>query len=433
MKILVLGSGAREHALVWKLSQSPAVEEIHCIPGNGGICQQARCASLSLNRFDELIRYVREQGIQLTVVGPEQPLVGGIADAFQAAGLAIFGPNRRAAQLEGSKIFAKQLMARYGIPTAHFASFDSLEAALGYLNRLPDGPVVVKADGLAAGKGSVVCSTLAEARRAVQAMMGERIFQEAGSRVVIEEFMEGEEASLFVLCDGKDYRLLVPAQDFKRALDDDRGKNTGGMGAYAPTPFVTPEVLRAARTRIVEPTLEALQREGIDYRGVLYCGLMLTREGPRVVEFNCRFGDPETQVVLPLLKSDLVDLVMAVVEQRLGATPIALEDAWAVCVVLASGGYPDQYQTGFPIQGLKEVPEDVLVFHAGTRRQEGRLVTAGGRVLSVVARAARLSQAVERAYQAVENIQFQNRHFRRDIARRACRWLENAAGTSRTP
>ncbi len=423
MNVLVLGSGAREHALVWKLSQSQQVEEIHCIPGNGGICRHAHCANLPLNRFDDLIHYASENNIQLTVVGPEQPLVDGLVDAFQAAGLKIFGPNRRAAQLEGSKIFAKHLMARHGIPTAHFASFDRLEEALAYLDHLPEGPVVVKADGLAAGKGSVVCGDRQQARQAVHAMMGERIFKEAGSRVVIEEFMEGEEASLFVLYDSRDYQLLVPAQDFKRALDGDRGKNTGGMGAYAPTPFLTPELLRAARTRIVEPTLAALQSEGIDYRGVLYCGLMLTREGPKVVEFNCRFGDPETQVVLPLLKSDLVEVLTAVVEQRLGKLPLEMESGAAVGVVLASGGYPGAYQTGVPIQGLEKVPPDVLIFHAGTRREGQQLVTSGGRVLSVVARRSRLEQAVQDVYRAVEHIHFQNMHYRHDIARRACQRL----------
>ncbi len=424
MKVLVLGSGGREHALVWKLGQNPEVTRIYAIPGNGGICQQAECHALSLMDFPAIIQFVREKQIDFTVVGPEQPLVAGIADAFRAENLPIFGPGATGARIEGSKIFAKHLMHRYHIPTARYGAFSDYKEALIYIDNLPEGPVVVKADGLAAGKGSIVCSNRQEARQALRHMMVDRVFQQAGQQVVIEEFMQGEEASLFVITDGKDYLMLHPAQDFKRALDNDRGKNTGGMGSYAPTPFVTPDILERARREIVEPMLTAFQQEGIDYRGVLYCGLMLTPEGPKVVEFNCRFGDPETQVVLPLLESDLLEMMVAVENQQLANYPLTLKQEYGVCVVLASGGYPDSYQKGYPIQGLDQVPEDVLIFHAGTRFQDGQLVTAGGRVLGVTALAPDLETAAAKAYQAVERIHFTDMHYRRDIARRAINYLK---------
>ena len=424
MNVLVIGSGGREHALVWKIAQNPEVKNIYAIPGNGGICQQAECASIPLTDFPALIEFVRTHHIDFTVVGPEQPLVAGIADAFRAEGLPIFGPGAAGARIEGSKIFAKELMQKHGIPTAHFGTFSDYDAALKYLRQLPEGPVVVKADGLAAGKGSVVCANHEEARQALHSMMVEKVFRNAGEQVVIEEFMQGEEASLFVITDGNDYHILHPAQDFKRALDDDKGKNTGGMGSYAPTPFVTPDILERARREIVEPMLHAFQQESIEYRGVLYCGLMLTDEGPKVVEFNCRFGDPETQVVLPLMESDLLEMMLAVENGNLNRYRLQLKEEYGVCVVLASGGYPDAYQTGYPIEGLDEVPDDVLVFHAGTRNENGRLVTAGGRVLGITALAQELEAAVNNAYQAVEHIHFKDMHYRRDIARRAVNYLK---------
>lgn len=418
MRVLVIGSGGREHTLVWKLAQNPEVKKIYCLPGNGGIELLAECHPISPNDFQTVSRFVKEKEINWTIVGPEQPLAGGIVDNFQSQNLNIFGPNQSAARMEGSKIFAKKLMHKYGIPTARFEAFDSYEWALRYLKALPDEPVVVKADGLAAGKGALVCPDKDAAETALEEMMAKRAFQDAGSRVVIEEFMQGEEASLFVITDGKDYVTLTPAQDYKRALDNDGGKNTGGMGSYAPTPFLTEELRERAIREIVEPTLSALQSEGVDYAGVLYCGLMLTDEGPKVVEFNCRFGDPETQVVLPLLKTDLLEIVEAVQNKRLGSLKIEHYDKSAVCVVLASGGYPDKYETGKEISGLDSIAEDVHVFHAGTRREGDKFYTSGGRVLGVTATADNLKNAIEKTYQEAGKIHFENMHYRKDIGRK---------------
>ena len=420
MNVLIIGGGGREHTLVWKIRQHPEVKQIYCIPGNGGIAALAECPALDAGDFPALASFVREREIGFTVVGPEQPLVDGIVDYFEAEKLPIFGPNRSAARLEGSKIFSKQLMAKYDIPTAGFAEFDRVEAALKYLSHLPEQPIVVKADGLAAGKGSIVCPDLNSAREAVDALMRQKIFAAAGSKVVIEEFMTGEEVSIFAITDGRDYLTLTPAQDFKRALDGDRGKNTGGMGSYAPTPFLTPQLREVALRTIVEPTFAALQSEGIDYRGVLYFGLMLTSGGPKVIEFNCRFGDPETQVVLPLLGSDLLEILQAVHNRTLGKLRVELKPAYAAAVVLAAGGYPDAYEKGREIRGIPENRDDLLVFHAGTRRESGRLLTNGGRVMAVTALSeASLQAATEKAYQAVAQIHFDGMHFRRDIARRA--------------
>ena len=420
MNVLIIGGGGREHTLVWKIRQHPEVKQIYCIPGNGGIAALAECPALDAGDFPTLASFVREREIGFTVVGPEQPLVDGIVDYFEAEKLPIFGPNRSAARLEGSKIFSKQLMAKYDIPTAGFAEFDRVEAALKYLSHLPEQPIVVKADGLAAGKGSIVCPNLNSAREAVDALMRQKIFAAAGSKVVIEEFMTGEEVSIFAITDGRDYLTLTPAQDFKRALDGDRGKNTGGMGSYAPTPFLTPQLREVALRTIVEPTFAALQSEGIDYRGVLYFGLMLTSGGPKVIEFNCRFGDPETQVVLPLLDSDLLEILQAVHRRTLGKLRLELKPAHAAAVVLAAGGYPDAYEKGREIRGIPENRDDLMVFHAGTRREGGRLLTNGGRVMAVTALSeASLQAATEKAYQAVAQIHFDGMHFRRDIARRA--------------
>ena len=420
MNVLIIGGGGREHTLVWKIRQHPEVKQIYCIPGNGGIAALAGCPALDAGDFPALASFVREREIGFTVVGPEQPLVDGIVDYFEAEKLPIFGPNRSAARLEGSKIFSKQLMAKYDIPTAGFAEFDRVEAALKYLSHLPEQPIVVKADGLAAGKGSIVCPNLNSAREAVDALMRQKIFAAAGSKVVIEEFMTGEEVSIFAITDGRDYLTLTPAQDFKRALDGDRGKNTGGMGSYAPTPFLTPQLREVALRTIVEPTFAALQSEGIDYRGVLYFGLMLTSGGPKVIEFNCRFGDPETQVVLPLLDSDLLEILQAVHRRTLGKLRLELKPAHAAAVVLAAGGYPDAYEKGREIRGIPENRDDLMVFHAGTRREGGLLLTNGGRVMAVTALSeASLQAATEKAYQAVAQIHFDGMHFRRDIARRA--------------
>ncbi|HQV31554.1 MAG TPA: phosphoribosylamine--glycine ligase, partial [Calditrichia bacterium] len=387
MRVLVLGSGGREHTLVWKLAQSPKVDKIFCIPGNAGLCELAECHNLPLSDFDALTDFIRAKGVDFTVVGPEQPLVNGVVDYFQERGFPVFGPNRQAAQLEGSKIFSKKLMAQYGIPTADFREFDQAGEAFDYLDSLPEGPVVVKADGLAAGKGAVVCPNRAAAREAVHHMMNDLIFKDAGSRVVIEEFMTGEEVSIFAITDGKDLITLTPAQDFKRSLDGDLGKNTGGMGSYAPSVYLSPELHQTALDTIIYPTLKALQAEGILYQGVIYAGLMLTPAGPKVIEFNCRFGDPETQVVLPLLQSDLMEIFLAVAEGRLGEIEPSFYDGSAVCVVLASGGYPDFYTTGKTISGLEGLPEEALVFHAGTQKNErGQFITSGGRVMAVGAK-----------------------------------------------
>jgi phosphoribosylamine--glycine ligase len=418
MNVLVIGGGAREHAICWKILQNSDVSKLFCIPGNGGIRQIANCANVPLNDFRHLSRFVWENSIDFTIVGPEQPLVNGIVDHFRQEGFPIFGPTQAAARLEGSKIFSKRLMQKYGIPTAEFREFDDAVAALAYLNTLPEQPIVVKADGLAAGKGVVVCSDLASAKKVVEDMLTRRVFADAGARIVIEEFMEGIECSLFVVADGKDYLTLTPAQDFKRAMDDDKGKNTGGMGSYAPTPFLTEALKKQAIKEIVEPTLSALLSEGIAYTGVLYCGLMLTKTGPKVVEFNCRFGDPETQVVLPLLNSDLLEMMQAVHNQTLGKYGLRLSNDSAVCVVLASLGYPDDYETGKVITGLDALHDsDIQVFHAGTKIQNGRLLTSGGRVLSLTARRPTIAAARKDVYQAIEKVHFDGMHFRRDIAK----------------
>lgn len=418
MKILVLGSGGREHALVWKLKQSPRIQKMYCIPGNAGICQLAECFALDLNDFKAIERFIREKEIDFTVVGPEQPLVNGIVDFLQAHGHTVFGPSSHAAQMEGSKIFAKKLMKKYGIPTAHFGAFSSFEEAAAYVQGLPDDRLVIKADGLAGGKGSVICENRAQAMDTLQRMMVAGEFADAGQKVVIEEFMQGHEASLFVISDGQDYRVLSPAQDYKRALDGDRGLNTGGMGSYAPTPVLTRTMRHRAINEIVEPTLQALQSEGIEYRGVLYCGLMVTNKGPRVVEFNCRFGDPETQVVLPLLRSDLLELLLASARGGIDKIQVALKDEYAVCVVAVSGGYPGRYETGKPVSGLENVSNDALVFHAGTRYQDGRILTDGGRVLGVTALDKDLKRAVDKAYENIRKIKFEGMFYRTDIAER---------------
>ena len=419
MRILVIGGGAREHAICWKIRQNPEVEKIYCVPGNGGIAEIAECPPVSAADFRQLGRFVWENSIDFTIVGPEQPLVDGIVDYFQAHDYPVFGPNKAASQLEGSKIFTKRLLAKYNIPTAEYREFDVAADALAYLNSLPEQPIVVKADGLAAGKGAIVCPDLAAAKTAIDEMMTQRVFADAGSRVVIEEFMTGEECSIFVITDGKDYVTLTPAQDFKRALDGDNGKNTGGMGSYAPTPFLTEALKKQAVERVVEPTLDALRREGIDYTGVLYCGLMLTKDGPKVVEFNCRFGDPETQVVLPLLKTDLLEIMQAVTRKELGKLDVELHDRHAACVVLASGGYPDAYEKGKIITGLDQLDSNVMAFHAGTTLDGGKLVSNGGRVLGITATGNSLAEAIATAYRGVDKVHFEGMHFRTDIAKRA--------------
>jgi phosphoribosylamine--glycine ligase len=424
MRVLVLGSGGREHALVWKIARSPRVTGLFCVPGNPGIAAAATLPGLPANDIDALVRFALEKKIDLTVVGPEQPLAAGIVDRFRREGLSIFGPTRAAAELEWSKSFAKEFMRRHNIPSATFRVFHSgqLEEARAYVAGHPL-PVVLKADGLAAGKGVLICTTREEALAAVTEVS--TAFGEAGRTMVIEEFLEGEEASVFAVTDGKGFVTLAPAQDHKRVFDEDMGRNTGGMGAYAPAPVVTDAVLAAVRERIIVPTLDGMAAEGRPYTGCLYVGLMITPAGPKVVEYNCRFGDPETQVVLPLCSDDFVDFLEASARGTMialrGRSPVV--DGSAVCVILASGGYPDAYETGKRIRGSGSLPEGVIAFHAGTRLDAGELVTAGGRVLGITAigTGATLRETIALAYEGVRRVFFEGMHYRRDIGRKALR------------
>lgn len=416
MNILVIGSGGREHALYWKLSESPQTEQIYAIPGNPGM---GASAAIALDDHAAILRFVKEHEIGLVVVGPEVPLMNGLVDELEAAGIRAFGPRANAAEIEGSKSFAKDLMKKYGIPTARYEVFTAAEPARAYI-RQEGAPIVVKADGLAAGKGVIVAMTEQEALDAVDAIMEDHSFGDAGARVVIEEFMEGEEASLLAFTDGRTIRPMISAQDHKRAYDGDRGPNTGGMGTYAPAPVMTPEMTERAVEEILKPTIAAMAMEGRTYRGCLYLGLMVTADGPKVVEFNARFGDPETQVVLPLLDSDLVAIMCACADGTLADVPIRWKDGAAVCVVLASGGYPGHYEKGQEIHGLADAEAmGALVFHAGTAMKDGRLVTNGGRVLGVVGRGADISSAVDAAYAAAAKISFKDAYYRKDIAHRA--------------
>ena len=416
MNILVIGSGGREHALYWKLSESPQTEQIYAIPGNPGM---GASAEIALDDHAAILRFVKEHEIGLVVVGPEVPLMNGLVDELEAAGIRAFGPRANAAEIEGSKSFAKDLMKKYGIPTARYEVFTAAEPARAYI-RQEGAPIVVKADGLAAGKGVIVAMTEQEALDAVDAIMEDHSFGDAGARVVIEEFMEGEEASLLAFTDGTMIRPMISAQDHKRAYDGDRGPNTGGMGTYAPAPVMTPEMTERAVEEILKPTIAAMAKEGRVYRGCLYLGLMVTADGPKVVEFNARFGDPETQVVLPLLDSDLVAIMCACADGTLADVPIRWKDGAAVCVVLASGGYPGHYEKGQEIHGLADAEAmGALVFHAGTAMKDGKLVTNGGRVLGVVGRGADISSAVDAAYAAATKISFKDAYYRKDIAHRA--------------
>ncbi|HVM60934.1 MAG TPA: phosphoribosylamine--glycine ligase [Verrucomicrobiae bacterium] len=422
MKLLVIGSGGREHALVWKLAQERRVTKLFCAPGNGGIAELAECVPIPATDINALAEFAAKQKIDLTVVGPEAPLCAGIVDVFQARGLRVFGPNKRAAQLEGSKVFSKKLLLKHKVPTAAAAIFDKADAARAHLRRV-GAPIVVKADGLAAGKGVIVAASVEEADRAIAEIMEQKIFGAAGAQVVIEECLRGEELSVMALVDGKSFVTLASAQDHKRVFDGDRGPNTGGMGAYSPTP-VLDKKLDAQVADIFQRTLAGLRAEGIDYHGVLYAGLMITGRGPQVLEFNCRFGDPETQAVLPRLKSDLADAMDATIDGSLDRLRLAWAEDAAVCVVMAAGGYPGPYEKGRPIEGLKRAAKSdkVSVFHAGTRRDaDGSTVTDGGRVLGVTGLGDSIEKAASRAYEAVQQIHFDGAHFRRDIAARAMR------------
>lgn len=427
MRILVIGSGGREHTLVWKISQSKLVDKIFCVPGNGGISQLAECIDIKSEDIDKLLDFARKEKIDLTVVGPEASLSLGIVDEFSKYKLKIFGPNRAAAQLEASKVFAKQLMAKYNVPTANFQIFDNPDAAKKYIDKI-NAPCVVKADGLASGKGVVVAKTPEEAKQAVSSMMQEKIFGDAANKVIIEEYLNGQEASILVITDSQEVIALASSQDHKRIFDQDKGPNTGGMGAYSPAPVVTPQLFKDILEKIVYRTIDGLAKEGVDYRGVLYAGIMITEQGPKTLEFNVRFGDPETQAILPRLKSDLAEVMLVASEGKLShLRALEWDNRACVCVVCAAGGYPGEYEKGKEISGLDKVMQmqDVVVFHAGTKKvashtpQATRLVTNGGRVLGVTGLGNTIKGAIDRTYQAVEKIHFDGMHYRRDIGRRA--------------
>ncbi len=425
MKVLVVGSGGREHALAWKLAQSPAVETVYCAPGNAGCRQAGKVVDIDVEDASALADFAKAQHVDLTVVGPELPLVGGIADLFQQRGLALYGPTRAAAQVEGSKRFANELLHRHGISSKKFAVFDDAASAKAYVRR-QGAPIVVKADGLAAGKGVKVARTVEEAERHIDACLVEGVFGEAGGVVVIEECLEGQECSIKVFTDGETVVPMVPSQDYKRIGDGDTGDNTGGMGCYSPVPAVDDEIFRHIVENMITPAVRGLAEEGIVYRGTLYAGCILTAQGPEILEFNCRFGDPETQVVLPRLDGDLVEILQATVEGRLSEVEVRWLKERAVCVVVASGGYPGSYEKGKPIKGLQEAESEagVVVFHAGTALRDGQLVTNGGRVLGVTALGASFAEARERAYRAVSKIEFEKMYYRKDIALRAVQAAE---------
>ncbi len=427
LRILVVGSGGREHALVWKLAQSRRVQQIFCAPGNAGIARHAQCAEISSSDLSGLASLAERERIDVTVVGPELPLSQGIVDLFQERGLRVFGPSRSAALLESSKAWCKQTLSKYGIPSGYFATFDDVDDALSYLET-QEPPVVVKADGLAAGKGVTIAHTAEEAQQAVRESMVQGTFGDAGQRIVIEEYLTGQEVSVMALSDGENLFPLPPSQDHKPIFDGDRGPNTGGMGCYSPVPVLTDDLAQQAMAEIMRPAVRAMAEEGRPYVGCLYGGLILTDEGPKALEFNCRFGDPESQVVLPRLGEDLVDLLEAALDGRLPEQKAPAEKSAAVCVVMASGGYPGEYATGKLIHGLDSVDAmpDVAVFHAATKETDEGLVTSGGRVLGVTGLGDSLSEAIENAYRAVGEIKFEDAHWRRDIGRRASRSDQSA-------
>ncbi|MDZ4861265.1 MAG: phosphoribosylamine--glycine ligase [Candidatus Hydrogenedentes bacterium] len=420
MKVLVVGGGGREHALVWKTAQSPLVTKLYCAPGNPGIADLAECVDIAASDVDALALFAESENIGLTVVGPEDPLSRGIVDVFEQRGLKIFGPSKAAAELEASKAFAKQIMAKYGIPTSRYASFTDVDDAIGYVKQ-QGAPIVIKADGLAAGKGVTVAQTVEEAIAAIRAMMSDKVFGDAGNTIVIEECLIGEEASILAFCDGRTVVPMIPSQDHKSANDGDTGPNTGGMGAYAPAPVVPAGLLSEIARTVLQPCIDGMASEDAPYRGVLYAGLMITAQGPKVIEFNCRFGDPETQVVLPLLESDIVPILLACCAGTLGSAAIKWSENTCVSVVMASGGYPGPFEKGFPITGIAtaEEHESVKVFHASTKQSGGQVLTNGGRVLNVTAVGGDIRGAIVSAYGAVSHVHFKNAHYRSDIGKKA--------------
>lgn len=416
MKVLLIGGGGREHALAWKILQSPKVEKLYCAPGNGGIAALAECVPIKAMDIEGIVEFAKNEKVDMVVVAPDDPLGAGMVDALEAAGIRAFGPTRAAAAIESSKVFAKNLMKKYNIPTAAYEVFDNCDEALAYLSKI-SYPVAVKADGLALGKGVVLAYSYDEAAKAVKEMMSDKVFGSAGDRIVIEEFLTGPEVSILAFTDGKTLVPMVSSQDHKRALDNDKGLNTGGMGTFAPSKLYTEEVNDYCTKHIFMPTVEAMNKEGRKFKGILYFGLMLTKDGPKVLEYNARFGDPETQVVLPHLKTDIIEIFDAIIDERLDTVNIEWENNAAVCVILASGGYPEKYRTGFEITGISDAEKDpsVIVFHAGTKLDSGKLYTAGGRVLGVTAVADTIDNARQKAYAAVEKINFEGKHYRTDI------------------
>ena len=418
MKILLVGGGGREHALAWKISQSDKVDKLYCAPGNAGIAELAECVDIGVMEFDKLVNFAKEKQIDLTVVAPDDPLAAGAVDAFEQAGLRAFGPRKNAAILEGSKAFSKDLMKKYNIPTAAYETFDSAEDALAYLETA-EFPIVLKADGLALGKGVLICNTKDEAKDGVKTLMLDKQFGSAGNRIVVEEFMTGREVSVLSFVDGKTIKIMTSAQDHKRAKDGDKGLNTGGMGTFSPSPFYTEEVDAFCRENIYQKTVDAMREEGREFKGVIFFGLMLTDKGPKVLEYNARFGDPETQVVLPRMKNDIVDIFEACIDGRLDEIELEFEDNAAVCVVLASDGYPGHYEKGYEIKGLENFKskDGYYVFHAGSRFENGKIVTNGGRVLGVTAKGDTLKEARANAYEATKWIDFANKYMRNDIGK----------------
>ena len=417
MKVLVVGSGGREHGLILKLKESPKVTEIFAAPGNGGISAIATPVDIKATDIEKMVAFAKENGIEFAVVAPDDPLVLGMVDAFEEAGIPTFGPNKAAAIIEGSKVFSKNLMKKYGIPTAAYETFDNEEEAVAYLKAQNSYPAVIKADGLALGKGVIIAKDEAEAVEAVHSMMSDKIFGASGSHVVIEEFLEGPEVSVLSFTDGNVVVPMISSKDHKRALDNDQGLNTGGMGTIAPNPYYTADIAEECMKTIFLPTIEAMKKEGRTFKGCLYFGLMITKKGPKVIEYNCRFGDPETQVVLPLLKTDLFEIMEAIYAGRLADVDVKFSDEHAACVIMASGGYPKKYQTGYEISGLdaEGQAEGVIVYHAGTKLVDGKFVTSGGRVLGVTALGATREEALAKSYEAVKKIGFTDVHYRTDI------------------
>ena len=418
MKVLIVGSGGREHAIAWSVAKSPKVDKIYCAPGNAGIAEFAECVNIKAMEFDKLVAFAKENAIDLTIIGMDDPLVGGVVDAFESEGLRVFGPRKNAAIIEGSKAFSKDLMKKYNIPTAAYENFTDPDEAIKYLETVKM-PIVLKADGLALGKGVLICNTLEEAKEGVKTLMLDKQFGDAGNEIVIEEFMTGREVSVLAFCDGKTIKCMTSAQDHKRAKDGDQGLNTGGMGTFSPSPFYNDEVEAFCEKYVYQPTIDAMAVEGRPFTGILFTGLMLTEDGPKVLEYNARFGDPEAQVVLPRMKNDIIDVMEACIDGKLSDVELEFEDNAAVCVVLASDGYPEKYDKGFEIKGLDTFKDKdgYYVFHAGTKFDGDKIVTNGGRVLGVVAKGEDLKAARANAYKATEWIDFANKYKRNDIGK----------------